>query len=282
MDTLQSIQVFRDVVELGSFTKAAQHQNISTPMASKHIHHLEQTIQSKLLNRTSRRLSLTETGEIYYRHCVQALDTLNEGRSIAQAGTILPQGLLKVTLPAWCSTPYFVDLISQYRQQYPKVTLSLSLDSRHTDLVAEGIDLALRVTNNPELNLIVKPLTTIGFLWVGSPAYLAKHGIPKNREELTQHNGLLPSYISLDLPFKPVVYSNNTLMLYQLALNHMGLAYLPQWLIKDDIQQGRLQSINDQIDDHTLYAAYMNREFLSAKVRSFIDFLAEKFQSDRI
>lgn len=279
MDTLQSIRVFRYVVELESFTKAANYLDISTAMASKHIHHLEQTIQSKLLNRTSRRISLTETGKIYYRHCVEALDTLNQGSRLAQEGTIKPQGLLKLTMPAWCATPYLANLFSQYRQQFPEVTLSLHMDSQHTDMVAEGIDLALRVTNNPEPNLIVKPLTEIGFLWVASPTYLKEHGTPRNRNDLIHHLGLLPSYISVDLPFKPAAYSNNTLMLYQLALNHAGLAYLPQWLIEKDLQQQRLKPVNDRIDNFTLQAAYMNREFLSAKVRSLIDFLAEKLKS---
>ncbi|MDF7676475.1 LysR substrate-binding domain-containing protein [Neisseriaceae bacterium ESL0693] len=279
MDTLQSLRVFRYVVELGSFTKAAEYLDISTAMASKHIHHLENIIQAKVLNRTSRHISLTETGKTYYQHCVEALNTLNEANHIAQTGNLKPQGLLKVTMPAWCATPYLAQLLSTYQQQYPEVTLSLHLDSRHTDLVAEGMDMALRVTNHPEPHLIVRPLTTIGFVWVASPRYLQTHGIPENHEELNHHYGLLPSYAPMSLPFKPAVYSNNALMLHQLALNHTGVAYLPSWLIKEDIKEHRLQVINDNIDNHTLYAAYMNREFLSAKVRSLIDFLADSFKA---
>lgn len=282
MDTLQSLRVFRHVVELGSFTKAADHLDISTAMASKHVHHLEKIIQAKLLNRTSRRISLTDTGRNYYQHCVEALNTLNEANRLAQTGNIKPQGLLKVTMPAWCATPCLAQLLSSYQQKYPEVTLSLNLDSRHTDLVAEGMDMALRVTKNPEPNLIVRPLTTIGFVWVASPGYLKAHGKPKNREELNRHYGLLPSYLPSNLPLKPAVYSDNALMLHQLALNHAGLAYLPLWLIEQDLQQHRLQTINDKVDNHTLYAAYMNREFLSAKVRSLIDFLADRFKSSTL
>ena len=217
---------------------------------------------------------LTEAGEQYYRQCVLALDTLADAGEAARQGTVTAQGLLKITLPAWCATPYFARALAAYRQAHPQVRLSLHLDGQHTDLIAHGMDLALRVTRRPEPNLIVKPLTQIGFDWVASPAYIARHGDPRP-ENWPQHHGLLPNYVDMDTTLPLVADSNNTLMLYQLALAGMGLAYLPAWLTHNDIQQGRLHRINhDMRQNLTLYAAYMDREFLSAKVRSFIDFLA--------
>lgn len=282
MDTLQSMWVFRHVVESGSFTKAAELMNISTAMASKHVRHLEHYIQSKLLNRTSRRISLTETGEQYYHRCVLALDTLENAGKAAQEDTLKPQGLFKITAPAWCATPYFARLLAQYRHRYPQVVLLVHLDSRHTDLVAEGIDLALRVTSNPEPNLIVKPLTYVNFYWVASPRYLQQYGTPRTLAELQKHHGLAPTYVHIDVPMEAVASSNNALMLQQFALNDMGIAYLPEWIIQDDIAAGRLEILlpNQASSGHTLYAAYMDREFLGAKVRSFIDFLAEIFHGD--
>ena len=279
MDTLQSMWVFRRVVELGSFTKAADFMDISPAMASKHVHHLEKTIQAKLLNRTSRRISLTEAGETYYQRCVLALDTLNEAGKVVQEGTVTPRGLLKITAPAWVATPYFARLLAEYRQQYPEVTLSINLDSRHIDLVAEGIDLALRVTSHPEPNLIVRPLTQVGFHWVASPGYLKQHGTPADLADLHQHLGLMPTYVNMDVPIQMAVSSNNALMLHQLAVSGAGLAYLPEWILKDDLAQGRLSIVLPAFsrEQHTLYAAYMDREFLSAKVRSLIDFLALKW-----
>ncbi|PIT60932.1 LysR family transcriptional regulator [Snodgrassella alvi] len=283
MDTLQSMWVFRYVVELGSFTKAAEFMDISTAMASKHLHHLEKSVQAKLLNRTSRRISLTEAGQEYYHRCVEALNTLTEAKHIAQAGTVKPQGLLKITAPNWCASRHFGELLAEYRQQYPNVSLSINLDSRRTDLVAEGIDLALRVTNHPEQNLIVKPITKIDFFWVASPQYLRQYGTPHSIDDMKQHYGLLPQYVHLDFPLIPACTSNSALLLHQMALNHMGLAYLPEWMIKEDIEHQRLQTIEHIVrpESPTLYAAYMNREFLSAKVRSFIDFLAMKFETDK-
>ena len=279
MDTLQSMQVFRQVVDRGSFTRAAEALGLSTAMTSKHVRHLEQHVQARLLNRTSRRLSLTEVGAGYYRQCVQALDALDEALQSARQGTVQPQGLLKITAPVWCATAYFAGLLAEYRAAYPQVTLSLHLDSRHTDLVAHGMDLALRVTAQPEPNLIVRPLTRIHFDWVASPLYLQRHGVPTRNAPLAEHAALLPDYVDMDIGAPLAAQSNNALMLHQLALAGLGLACLPHWLTADDLAQGRLVRLAlGETSDLTLYAAYMDRAYLSAKVRSLIDFLAARLE----
>lgn len=278
MDSLQSINVFRHVVETGSFTKAAEVLSVSIAMASKHVRHLENQLQAKLLNRHNRRISLTDAGERYYQACVMALDTLDQARQAARQDTIYPQGVLKLTVPAWCATAYFAGILAAYQRQYPQVGLSLHLESRHVDLVAEGMDLALRVTSQPEPNLIVKPLTMIRFVWVAAPAYLAKHGTPQSVADLAGYDGLLPDYVTINTSLNAVVQSNHTLMLYQLALAGMGVALLPMWVCAQDISSQRLVCLFDHgVQQHTLYAAYMDRTHLSAKVRSFIDFLQAYF-----
>lgn len=278
MDTLQSMRVFCQVVELGSFTRAAEALDISTAMASKHLKHLEDHVQARLLNRSSRRLSLTEAGAAYHQQCVLALQTLDEARENARQGSIVPQGVLKLTMPVWCATPFMASLLADYQRTYPQVRLSLHLDSQHTDLVAHGIDLALRVTARPEPNLIVRPLTPIRFDWVASPDYLARHGTPGGLSELDGHTALLPTYTSLNLPASCVAESNSSLMLHQLALAGLGMAYLPCWVTDADLAAGRLQCLSrlPRIPEPTLYAVYLDREYLSAKVRSLIDFLAAR------
>lgn len=275
MDTLLSLQVFRQVVQQGSFTRAAEALGLSVAMASKHVRHLEQHVQAKLLNRSSRRVTLTEVGADYYRRSRQALDTLDDAGQHARQGTAQAQGELRLTAPLWCATPYFAELLADYRRAYPQVSLSVQLDSRHIDLAAHGIDLALRVTAHPEPNLIVRPITRIRFDWVASPAYLAQHGTPADRPALAAHQGLLPDYVDMDVPLQRTAESNDALMLHQLALAGLGLAFLPEWVTAPDLAVGRLQTV-PAAGGHalTLYAAYMDRSFLSAKVRSFIDFLA--------
>ena len=283
MDTLKSMMVFRAVVEQGSFTKAAEHLNMSVAMASKHLHHLEQYIQAKLLNRNNRRQSLTEIGQSYYAECCHALDTLATARTVAQQGTVKPQGKLRIIAPLWFATPYFARLLAEFQAQYPLIQLSLDLENRFTDLIAQGYDLALRVVGTPQENLIVKPLTEIPFYYVASPAYLAQHGTPRSEAELTTHQGVLPNYTQLGVPLIANHDSNNTVMLAEMIKAGMGIGALPKWLVDDAVARGELvQLFPLDKPSPMLYAAYMDRAFLSVKIRCFIDFLSERLNDIRV
>ncbi len=280
MDTLQSMQVFCCVVEAGSFTKAADALNISTAMASKHVRHLETYLQAKLLHRSSRSLSLTEIGEHYYQRCVLAVGDLDDARKAAMQGTERAQGQLRVTMPAWFSIPFVSRMFVEYQRQNPEVRLSLFLDNTRTDLVAQGIDLALRITTNPESNLIARPITPVQFAWRASPDYLARCGTPQTAADCAEHRGLIPVHAGADLPLRNAFESNNTLMLHQMCLAGVGLAILPDWICHEDVTAGRLKNVlHDHAFQSTLYAAYMDRKYLSAKVRSLIDFMIAYMQS---
>lgn len=284
MDSLQSIRVFCQVVRLGSFTAAAEFLDISTAMASKHVNSLEQRVQAKLLNRTSRKLSLTELGEHYYQQCLIALQTLDNAQLEVQQGTISPKGTLKITIPLICCTPYFANLLKEFRDRYSDIQLSIYLENKHTNLVADGFDLALRSTKTIEPGLIAKPLTKVKFKLVASPSYIMRYGQPQDYQDLKNHFGIVPNYAQLHLPMQPIVDTNNTLMIRELALTGMGIAYLPDWLTDEYIQSGKLVSIipnSEDFLDPTIYAVYVDRKFLSAKIRAFIDFLVEKTASHK-
>ena len=295
MDLLTSIKVFRQVVMRGSFTKAAEDLNMSTAMASKHVTHLEQQLQARLLMRTSRRLHLTEAGQLYFDEAGQALDLLKQASANASSGVKQPKGTLKITAPGWMAIPQFADWLAQYHQQYPEVLVHLNLENRRVDLVTEGYDLALRVSNDPSPSLIVKPIDQIQFYLVASPEYLARHGHPQTAEQLQQHKGIMPTYTNLsqvityadkssaNFEIPPSILTSDTLMNYRLALTGMGLAYLPEPILLEDLAAGRLVKVltQEQYQPVTLYAAYINRQFLSAKVRTFIDFLSQKIQEER-
>ncbi len=277
MDTLKSMQVFRAIVEQGSFTKAADLLNISKPMASKHLSNLENHLRAKLLYRNNRQQSLTEIGKRYYQECCYALDTLEKARTEAQQGTIEPQGTLKVTAPVWFANPLCAQVFAKFNAQYPKIRLSLYLENQFSDLIAGGFDIALRVTKAPQDNLIAKPLTRIPFTYVASPQYLAANGTPKNRAALAQHIGILPSYVSIDTPLPCTHTSSNTVMLLEMTKAGMGIAALPEWLITEAVSRGELFKLFALSDSPpTLYAAYMNRKFLSVKVRCFLDFMEKE------
>lgn len=292
MDTLFSLKVFRQVVQSGSFTRAADQLDISTAMASKHVSHLENTIQAKLLHRNSRNLHLTEAGEEYYRQCSYALDTLDTAAQKAAGGADTPQGMLRVTMPLWFAGGNMSAWLAEYRQRYPKVTLDLVLDNCHIDLIAEGFDLALRVSKTPSPSLIVKPLAKIEFVLLAAPDYLARHGTPDTPEAVMQHQAILPSYTSQQdreiihrataekaiLHLSPVIHSDNTLMIRELIKSGAGIGYQPLWAVQQELKDGTLIQL---LPDYTIWAdqlnaTYVDRAFLSAKVRSFIDFLNEK------
>lgn len=291
MDTLFSLKVFREVVQSGSFTRAAERLGISTAMASKHVGHLENTVQARLLHRNSRNLHLTEAGEEYFHQCSYALETLETAAQKAAGGADKPQGILRVTMPQWFANPRVSRWLAEYERSYPEVMLDLDLSNHHVDLIAEGFDLALRVSNAPHPSLIVRPLVDIEFFLVASPEYLRRHGVPQTPAEAETHSAVMPSYVNVDridirhvdgstyaLSLKPAMRSDSTLMVGSLLRAGCGIGYQPEWCVDDDLKSGKLVRLlpDYQILTTRLYAAYVDRAFLSAKVRSFIDFLNEK------
>ncbi|MFH6973976.1 LysR family transcriptional regulator [Neisseria sp. 23W00296] len=291
MDTLLSLRVFCEVVQQRSFTRAAEKLGISTAMASKHVSHLERHVRAKLLQRSSRSLNLTEAGEAYYRRCAEALDTLDTAAERAAGSAETPQGRLKITMPMWFANAMFCGWLAEYRRRYPQVTFDLILDNRKADLIAEGIDLALRVSSDGlPPGLIVRPLAEIPFYLAAAPEHLAEYGTPATPQEAAAHPFVLPAYTDVDsltvsrgrerhtLRPEAAVRTDNTQMTRQMVLAGCGLGYLPEWTARRDLENGRLIRLlpDWHIFSATLYAAYPDRTFLSAKVRSFIDFLCEK------
>ena len=290
MDTLFSLKVFQQIVECASFTRAAESLGISTAMASKHLHHLEKHLGIRLMQRNSRRLSLTAEGEAYYRQSGEALALLDNAAAAAGGGRETPQGHLRLTAPIWCANPTFAGWMRDYRARYPDVSLDLVLDNEMRDLIGDGIDLALRVSRDPAPSLVVRPLFAVRFVLVAAPAWIRRHGLPQTPEDAAAHAAVLPSYTDLSrhpctrggetatLALNSALQSNSTLMLRELLLAGSGIGYLPHWLAQDDLAAGRLVQLLPEWELHrvTLHAAYPDRRHLSAKVRSFIDFLVEK------
>ena len=290
MDTLLSLKIFAQIVESGSFTRAAECLGISTAMASKHLNHLEKHLGIRLMQRNSRSLSLTAEGEVYYRQSIEALQLLDAAAAQAGSGRETPQGHLRLTAPIWCANPVFADWMREYRARYPEVSLDIILDNDMRDLIGEGIDLALRVSRAPIPSLVVRRLFEVRFALVASPAYIRRHGLPRTLEDAASHSAVLPSYADISrmdcrrgdeshtLHLHSALQSNSTVMLHQLLLAGSGIGYLPLWLAQDDLTAGRLVRLlpDWQVRSITLHAAYPDRRHLSAKIRSFIDFLVEK------
>ncbi|MGE0797358.1 MAG: LysR substrate-binding domain-containing protein [Lautropia sp.] len=315
MDTLLSLQVFRHVAEAGSFTAAAARAGISLAMASKHVAHLERELRARLLNRSSRHVSLTEAGALYYARCRDALDTLDGAAAQLSEGLGRPHGLLRITAPVWFATARIAALLAQFRARHPEVTLELALTNERVDLAAGGFDLALRGTNEPSPSLIVRPICPVRFHSVASPALLARWWAARpgaagpapgaspaaaprpNVSDLAGIPAILPSYLPsfTELPLtglggatvavrvQPVLRSDDTNLSWHAAHAGIGAAFLPEWLVDDDLASGRLQPL---LPAHgpiaiTLHATYSSRMYLTPKVRAFIDFAIEQLQYHR-
>jgi DNA-binding transcriptional LysR family regulator len=292
MDTLTSMRVFRLAVEAKSFAAAARRLDMSPAMASKHVMHLERRLGTLLLNRTSRHLSLTESGATYFEHVRQLLDELDDVESAVGQSTAAPHGTLKVSAPVWMANPDFVAVLNDYRSRYPDVRLDLDLSGRFVNLVEEGFDLALRVTNPLSLGpaLIARPIVPVTFHLVGSPGYLSRAGVPPNAQALASHAmlgySMFPANNALEVEgpggteafrFESVLQTNNEALLRLAALEGMGLAFLPKWLIARDLEAGLLAPVltDYRFFGTKLYGVYRHRQYLSPKVRTFLDFLCE-------
>lgn len=285
MDTLLSMKTFCGVVERESFAAAARSLGISTAMASKHVMHLERRLGTRLLNRTSRHVSLTESGALYFERCRQMLEDLEEVEASVARVTVAPRGLLKVTAPVWLANPGFTAVLADYQAAFPEVRLDIDLSGRIVNMVEEGVDLALRVARTLGDTLVVRPIGTVRFHWVGSPGYLQRAGRPQQPADLAGHRllmySLLPTageeFAALTGGARPVpvLQSGNESLLHLAALQGMGLALLPTWLMSQDVAAGRLEVVlaDSHRVDAPLCGVYPSRRHLSSKVRTFLDFL---------
>ncbi|AHG62992.1 LysR family transcriptional regulator [Advenella mimigardefordensis] len=289
MDTLLSIKVFCEVVRAGSFNAAARHLGISNPMASKHVVHLEQHVGARLLHRTSRKLSLTEAGRLYYDKCIDALDVLDQAEAVLGDRHGEPSGVLRVTAPVWFASNRIAQLLVQYQNRYPRVVLDLYLTNSKIELAEAGMDLAIRVTHDPEPQLIVRKVGQVPLVLVSSPDYIGRMGQPQSVQDLERFGAVMPNYRdrndyllqgpagTLKFQLQSLMKVSDTTLSRKLVLAGMGVAMLPAWLVEDDLRQGRLLRL---LPDHEsppldIFASYMSRQYQTGKVRSFIDFFSE-------
>lgn len=292
MDTLISMRVFRRVVELGSFVAAAEQLGLSAAMASRHVAHLERHLGVRLLNRSTRHLSLTDGGAQYFERCRSLLDELHEAEAAVSQSALAPQGTLRISAPVPFGVRHLGPAIGDYLARYPQVLLDLSLNDRTVDLAEEGFDLAIRVGQNPNPALIARRLCCVRLALVCSPGYAARYGLPRTPAELSQHRTIAYAYSAEgehwtlrgpdglhSYPIKPVLRVNNGDLAAAAAMADVGIGSEPTFLVGDDLRAGRLISVLPDYPqpELTLYAVYLSRRFLSAKVRTFIDFLAERF-----
>jgi DNA-binding transcriptional LysR family regulator len=296
MDKFTCMQALARVVETGSFAEAARRMGVSAPMVTKYIGHLEQLLGSRLLNRSTHSLSLTDAGQAYYQRCVQLLEDVDEAEAAAGAQNASPRGSLRMSVSTDFGVAHLGPALVDYSRHHPEVKLEVSVSNHFVDLVEEGFDLAVRITHQLRTNLVARKLATSRLIACASPGYLSTHGTPQVPENLVHHNCLsfsdsLPSSeqwrfardgrVSIVNAAGNLRASNNELLRLA-ALQDQGVLLQPSFNVSDDLRAGRLVPLLAGYDAGALgvYVVYPNRKFLAAKVRSFIDALAGRWGSD--
>ena len=291
MDTLLSMKVFRQIVESGSFVGAAERFSLSTAMTSKHLMHLEKHLGTRLLNRSSRSLSLTESGKLFFERCKGILEEVEEAESVVGSVSGVPRGTLRVTAPSWTATRGMAELVAAYRQRYPEVVVDLSFEDRFVDLVEEGYDLAIRATTDqPPAGLIARPLRPMPFVIAASKEYLRRCGAPQTPEDLAQHDCIMVGsghswHLTgpngdVEIPARVVLRFGSSM---SVAVAHavcagIGLASLPRMMFEDPMFKDALCPVlaKHPLRHPHLYALYVSRKHLPLKIRTFLDHLIER------
>jgi DNA-binding transcriptional LysR family regulator len=293
MDRLQAITAFTRVVEAGSFARAADRLGISVSAVSRHVADLEAHLGVRLLNRTTRRLSLTESGRAFHERSVQLLADIEEAEEDVGAGAHVPRGTLRITCGTTFGTHYVAEAVAAYAARHPQVRFDLDLSDRMVDLVEEGFDLAIRIGAVGSPALIVRPIGMTSLVCCASPAYVARHGAPRTPDDLARHHCLTYTYAPDTWRFRgpdrehAVAVSgparaNNGEMLTALAVAGMGIDLEPDIVVAPHVRDGTLVRLLPDYKPASMpiMAVYSSRRHLSAKVRSFIDFIAERFAAE--
>lgn len=293
MDRLTALKVFRHAVELGSFAAAARHLELSAAAASKNIQELEAHLSARLLNRTTRRMSLTEAGELYYGRVARLLDELDESDGMIRAMHSEPRGRLRVSAPMSMTLVCLSSAIPRFLARHPQLSLELQLDDRRVDLVDEGFDLAIRGTADLEdSSLVARKLMTMTHVVCAAPSYLERRGAPSTPAELVDHDCVEFSLAkhanswSFERGGRRVRqrvrarYQVGSSLAVRDALREgLGLGLIPRVYVREDLERGRLRTVLDdwQAKQATLYAIYPSRRYVVPKLRAFLDFLVEEF-----
>jgi DNA-binding transcriptional LysR family regulator len=295
VDTFTSIKVFRQVVDSGSFVRAAELLDMSTPMVSRHVLHVEQRLGVRLLNRNNRSLSLTEPGRVYFERCRSILEELQATELELGSQGSVPRGTLRVSAPNSASGQWLAELLAEYRHRYPEVLLDLSFEDRFVNLVDEGYDLALRIAVSPDAlpaGVVARPLLQTVFQLAASHDYLKRRGVPKFPEDLAQHEFIAVGDMLNCLPrpagtgkgggsVRVVLRYRSIDGVANAVAAGIGIAPVPAVLFEDPAFREVLTPVfpDYPLRQATLYVVYASRRFLPPKLRTFVDFIVEFFSA---
>ncbi|WP_350336186.1 LysR family transcriptional regulator [Coralliovum pocilloporae] len=287
---LDGLDSFVKVVEAGSFSAAAEELERSTSFVSKEVTRLENRLGTRLLNRTTRSISLTEAGRLYFERCRDIVSEAEQAALAVMECDSAPRGRLKVSAPASYGHVHLAKLLPQFLKDNPAITLDISFSDSRVDVVADGYDVVLRIGALKDTSLIARRLAVSPGWLVASPDYWATHGMPEHPSDLVHHKAIVYALtdnpgrwdfsdgkggrISVDVTAR--VICNTAELERDMALAGLGVSRIPYWACQKEIEDGRLVKALDDfaLEPATIYALYPHRRHLSPKVRAFVDFLS--------
>jgi DNA-binding transcriptional LysR family regulator len=294
MDRLTAMEVFVRIVETGSFSAVAREMGMTQPTVSKQLTALEKLLKTRLLNRSTRQLSLTEAGSAYYESSKRIIDTVREAD--ANLGVLQTQlsGVLRINTSIGLGQAYVGNMVLKFQKMHPGLTIDLSYADRFVDLVEEGMDVAIRVGRLNDSSLAARRIGSTLRSVVASPAYLAKHGTPRVPQDLANgHNCLLYAYLStgnewnfegpegtIRVKVSGNFRANNGEAIKQAVLADLGITITPDWFVLKELEDGRVKAFLEEFTPPPadINAVYPSARHVSAKVRAFTEFLKAEFE----
>lgn len=294
MDKFQEMRAFVTVVNAGSFVRAADSLNLSKTAVSRLVADLESRLGTRLLHRTTRKLSLTQEGEVFHERCKSLLDGLEEAEAelTAHSGEVI--GQLRVNVPTTFGLLQLAPLWPRFMAAHPKLMLEVTLADRLVDLIDEGYDLAVRIARLPSSSLVSRQLTATRLILCASPEYLRRHGSPVHPSDIAHHSVITYTLLSsgdnwafegpegpVDVKVQPRMRTNSGDTCCAAAAAHQGLVLQPSFLVGAHLASGALVEVLPSYRSIELgvYAVYPSRKHLTPKVRALVDFLVEAFST---
>jgi DNA-binding transcriptional LysR family regulator len=287
MPNWEGVQEFVAVAETGSFTRAAQRLGLSIAQVSRQVSTLEQRLSTELLHRTTRKVSVTEAGRLYYQHCRPLLDGLDEAERALTSLQGQATGLIRMTAPITYSEQHITPLLSEFLLQHPAVRIDLQLTNQKLDLIEGGFDLAIRLGRLEDSTMIARRLSSRTLYLCASPAYLRQHGEPRTLADLQQHNCLLGTMDSWrfrednkdrNVRVSGSLRANSGYAIMDAALQGIGLVQLPDYYVEQWLKSGDLVTLLEEFqpEDEGIWALYPHSRHLLPKIRLLVDFLYAK------
>ena len=292
-DRLNGMRVFAQVVEAKSFSAAADKLGMSKSLASRHVSALERSLSVKLLNRSTRKLSLTEAGALLYEHCARIVQEAELAEQRLTRTQSEPAGLVRVSAVPAFAVRHVLPALPEFYQKYPKIQVKLFCSNRAVDLGDERFDLGIRVSFKPAPNLVARKLAVNRSVLCASPAYLERHGTPRRIEDLSQHEcvlfpALAPKGVwtmrrdrrTYSVHVTGVLETDEMDVVRAAVAAGLGIGILPVYMVGDALQKGQLVPLLRKfqvVPESAIYLAYLPNRTLPSRVRALIDFLAERF-----